>query len=214
VKIVAVSDLHGNLPVIPECDLLLIAGDVCPVADHRLARQMAWLQGEFANWLRGVPARHVIGVAGNHDFVFQQAGNNEAVPWEYLEDKATTYGGLKVYGTPWQPIFCQWAFNASEEQLANLWSWIPDDTEVLVTHGPPHGYGDRVPRGENVGSPSLARRVAELKNLKLMVFGHIHEGRGVYRVGDAVLANVSLVDGGYRVAHEPMVFEVKDGRVA
>jgi hypothetical protein len=133
------------------------------------------------------------------------------LPWVYLQDGATTCQGLKIYGTPWQPRFFDWAFNLDEPDLERIWAVIPDDTDVLVTHGPPYGHGDFAPRpggGEHVGSPSLAKRVAELKRLKLMVYGHIHEGRGLYRLGDAVLANVSLLDGQYRPVHEPMVFEV------
>src|SRR5262249_33524902 len=72
-KVVAVSDLHGNLPAIPPCDLLLLAGDITPVRDHRLAHQAEWLDTTFRAWLNQVPARKVIGVAGNHDFIFQQA---------------------------------------------------------------------------------------------------------------------------------------------
>ena len=64
--VVAVSDLHGLLPPVPACDLLLLAGDLCPLLDHRPAAQAHWLDTDFRRWLRGVHARQVVFVAGNH----------------------------------------------------------------------------------------------------------------------------------------------------
>src|SRR5436190_1982375 len=110
-KVVAVSDMHGILPEVPACDLLLLAGDITPVQDHDLSFQASWLGQEFRHWLKQVPARKVIGVAGNHDFIFQRLP--EAVPpdlpWTYLQDEGTEWEGLRVYGTPWQPVFFDWA---------------------------------------------------------------------------------------------------------
>ncbi len=86
---------------------------------------------------------------------------------------------------------------------------IPDGTDILITHGPPHGFGDAAPRDrnsfENVGSPSLLKRIKEVKP-KLVVFGHIHEGRGQWHLGDTTLANVTLLDGRYRAVHDPVEF--------
>ena len=65
-KIVAISDLHGQLPTVPECDLLLIAGDICPVHNHKLFYQDIWLRSVFAAWLRQQRAKRIIGVWGNH----------------------------------------------------------------------------------------------------------------------------------------------------
>jgi len=62
--VTAVSDLHGFLPPIDPCDLLLVAGDVCPVDDHRPPAQAMWLDTTFRRWLDAVPATHVVGVAG------------------------------------------------------------------------------------------------------------------------------------------------------
>src|SRR5436190_19972122 len=68
-KIAATSDLHGYLPAVPECDLLLLGGDLCP--DGREKDQARWLDTTFRYWLRDVPAKEVVGVAGNHAGVFQ-----------------------------------------------------------------------------------------------------------------------------------------------
>lgn len=213
-KIVAISDLHGNLPEIPDCDLLLIAGDITPADDHGLQRQFSWLHSEFRKWLLNVPARKIVGVAGNHDFIFQTNLNVVSdLPWVYLQDSGIEWDGVKIWGSPWQPVFHNWAFNAEDAKRKTAWSMIPDDTNILITHGPPHGYGDFVDNGYdnrgNVGCRWLNKRIVELNFLKLAVFGHIHSGWGKYTINNerTTLANVSIVDDRYRLVNPPMMFE-------
>jgi len=213
-QIRAVSDLHGQLPEIPPCDLLLLGGDLCPVENHDVGFQAQWLDTTFRRWLEGVPARHVVGVAGNHDWVFER--QPEAVPedlrWTYLQDSGCLIEGFRLWGTPWQPWFFDWAFNLYEEELKRRWELIPDDTDILLLHGPPHGYGDAVPRRngtiEQTGSPSLLERIRQIQP-QLAIFGHIHEGRGEYRDGSTVLANVSLLDVNYRAVHPVWGMELR-----
>jgi Icc-related predicted phosphoesterase len=213
-KIVALSDLHGTLPDVPGCDLLLLAGDVCPVDNHGLAHQAEWLDTTFRRWLARQPARKVVGVAGNHDFVFERmlAAVPHDLPWTYLQDQATEWEGLKIYGTPWQPRFYDWAFNLDEDDLVKKWAMIPAGTDVLVLHGPPHGYGDGVPlsggRVRHCGSPGLLRRIEEVAP-RLAVFGHIHEARGTWQHGPTVLANVTILDEHYRHVHPLWEWELK-----
>ena len=215
-KVVAVSDLHGALPAIPPCDLLLIAGDVCPVRDHRIARQADWLDTEFRRWLEQAPARHIVGVAGNHDFIFEREPTRvpRDLPWVYLQDSGTTCDRLRLWGSPWQPRFFDWAFNLDEPELAAKWALVPEGTDVLVLHGPPFGYGDAVSRGdgavEHTGSPSLRERIRQIQP-RLVVFGHIHEGRGEWRLGPTVLANVSVMDARYEPVHPPWELELERG---
>jgi Icc-related predicted phosphoesterase len=218
VKVAAISDLHGHLPEIPKCDVLLIAGDVCPVYNHEISFQSQWLRKEFRPWLDRVEARYVIGVAGNHDFVFQ--AHLQVPPflrWEYLQDNGVTFEGVNFWGSPWQPIFGDWAFNLDDSGREARWSLIPDDTHVLVLHGPPYGYGDKVAlrklqreRGmdPHVGCRHLRDRIERLPQLRLAVFGHIHPGHGIYHMGSKVLANVAILDDDYRPAHPVSVFEV------
>lgn len=211
-KIVAISDLHGQLPEIPPCDLLLIAGDICPVTDHGVAYQADWLDTEFRRWLRSLThVGHVVGVAGNHDFIFERAPQllPRDLPWTYLQDELTEVAGLRIWGTPWQPWFFDWAFNGRPDELKERWALIPDAVDVIVVHGPPHGYGDGVPRYErveNTGCPHLLRRIEDIKP-RLVVFGHIHEGRGQWQHGPTTLANVTIVDEGYAHVYPPWTFE-------
>jgi 3',5'-cyclic AMP phosphodiesterase CpdA len=212
-KIVAVSDLHGFLPAVPPCDLLLLGGDLCPLRSHKDDYQAAWLDTEFRAWLGGVPARKVVGVAGNHDWVFQRRPDlvPRDLPWTYLQDQLVEWEGWRIYGSPWQPPFCGWAFNLDEAGRRAKWALIPDNTDILVLHGPPRGYGDGVPERGGVrlsGCPHLLRRIQEVRP-RLVIYGHIHEGRGVWRLGDTVLANVTRVDAGYDPVYEPWAIELE-----
>jgi Icc-related predicted phosphoesterase len=213
-KIVAISDQHGVLPDIPACDLLLIAGDNCPIASHNVDFQEAWLRREFRQWLELVPARKIVFIAGNHDFVFEQRSNflPADYPATYLQDSGIEWEGLRIWGTPWQPWFFDWAFNLQEPDLARKWQLIPAGTDILVVHGPPRDYGDGVPERTGVrhtGSPSLLERI-RLIQPKLVVFGHIHEGRGEWQIEGTVLANVTILDESYRHVHEAWVHDLCD----
>jgi Icc-related predicted phosphoesterase len=215
-KIIAVSDLHGTLQEIIPCDLLLLAGDLCPIENHGLEFQAQWLNGPFRAWLSRQPAKKIVGVCGNHDFVFEQAPERVPadLPWTYLQDRGIKWEGLQIYGTPWQPWFFDWAFNLYEDDLQAKWQAIPEGTDILVLHGPPYGYGDGVPEGDGVvrrcGSPSLLTRIEEIKP-KLAVFGHIHEGRGQWKLGPTMLANVSLLDEKYQPVYSPWEFDLEKG---
>ncbi|MFN4259188.1 MAG: metallophosphoesterase [Gemmataceae bacterium] len=208
-RIVAVSDLHGILPDIPACDLLLIAGDICPVHNHQLRFQAEWLDTDFRRWLAAVPARQSVFVAGNHDLVFQHEPRwvPKDLPAIYLQDTGCEWEGWHIWGTPWQPWFFDWAFNLQERRLRDKWALIPDQTDILIVHGPPRGYGDGVACGEHTGSPSLLERIDAIRP-KLVVFGHIHEGRGEWRLGDTILANVTILDEKYERQYEPWRVEL------
>ncbi len=215
-RIVAISDMHGQLPrSLPECDLLLIAGDITPIVNHTLDFQRSWLDTEFRDWLKQVPARKIIGVAGNHDFIFERMPEAvpQGLPWTYLQDSGVSWEGVHIWGTPWQPWFFDWAFNGYPEQLQKQWELIPKNTDILVVHGPPRGYGDGVPEADGMrrcGCPHLLETIKQIQP-RLVVFGHIHEGRGEWQIGRTTLANVTVLDERYRAVHQPYVFEVKEG---
>ena len=217
----AVSDLHGHLPDIKRCDLLLIAGDILPLdVQSDAARSLAWLRGEFATWLDRIPAEHVIGIAGNHDFLMER---RELIPddlrWTYLQDEETTVAGLRVYGTPWTPTYGLWAFEAMPAELQSIYDRIPEGIDIVLSHGPPYGQGDRAPRlrsapdaggpWEHVGSPELLAAILRIRP-RLVIYGHIHEDGGWNRrlTGQTTLMNVSILDGAYNVARAPAVFEL------
>ena len=229
VKIVSISDFHGDLSGIdvPECDILLIAGDILPSTaspgNHKVREHSQWLSDVFAPWLDTVDARHIVGVAGNHDFIFQV--HKDMVPklnWHYLENSSVEIDGIKIWGSPWTKHFHNWAFNSpmniedSNAFLNKLWGSIPLDTDVVLTHGPSHGVVDRVTQRfkqrNSLGDEELFNRIKVVQPI-LHVCGHIHSAHGieVKRWGDrsTIFINASIVDEYYDSVYKPIIVSIK-----
>ena len=212
-RLVLTSDFHGFLPdKVPECDLLLIAGDVCPVWNHDRRVQALWLKSDFADWLREQPATDIVGISGNHDFVLEVSHIGEDLPWIYLEDTNVEIQGLKIHGSPYSNKFGHWAFMRSDENLDKItWPKIPKDVDVLLIHGPAYGCGDLTIDNEHVGSMSLEKRLRTpiiFPKLKLYVFGHIHEAYGQWKIGGVPAFNASHVDIDYKPVNPVWEFEL------
>ena len=92
--------------------------------------------------------------------------------------------------------------------MAEKWALIPDDTDLLVTHGPPQGVLDRTGDGRMVGCEELAARLPSLRRLQLHVFGHIHEAYGRVAQGSLTLVNASICDLAYRPINQPVVVDL------
>jgi len=127
----------------------------------------------------------------------------------YLEDSSLSIYGLKIYGTPWQPEFGGWAFNLRRgEDCLQKWNSIPADTDILITHSPPLGFGDLCSTGVRAGCVELLNTVQQRIKPKYHVYGHIHEGYGVRSDGRVVYMNASTCDINYLPCNPPIVFDV------
>ena len=211
-KIVCISDTHTMHKAVdvPDGDVLIHAGDITGRGDIEQIR-------EFCEWLDQFPHKTKIVIAGNHDWCFQRLHlRDEAIAninsvATYLEDSSIVIDGVKFYGAPWQPEFCDWAFNVPRgEEIAAKWDMIEPDTNVLVTHGPPHKILDWCPGG-HVGCEDLLAATARLDELKYHVFGHIHESHGTEKFLDVTYINASNCDGNYRPINPAIVFDYDEG---
>lgn len=219
-KVLCTSDLHGRLPMdlpLDGIDAVVIAGDVCPdVAQYRntnAAIQIQWLGSHFANWVNTSVRRPVILTWGNHDAVGEFASREDLAkelaeaqyPVHVLVDEPLTLTDFSAderpvtfYGTPWSVRFGWWSFMAEDDELDALYAEIPTNLDMLISHGPPHAHGDRTVDGRFVGSHSLVSHIKRTTP-RHVVCGHIHEGRGAYRLnGHTSVWNVSYVDERYR----------------
>lgn len=218
-KICVVSDMHGQFPAIPPCDVLLLCGDNAPdfgFSDAGTFRQVIWYNTKFADWLHGVQEAtdaQIFGIAGNHDFALfrHRISLSDDIPWTYLQDSGAVVEGLTIWGSPWCDNNDGWAFNLQTAQLANRFGRIPDKTDIVLLHMPPLGYGDQVSsfeKGhENTGS-AYALKVIQRVQPQLVCFGHIHEGRGEWECGKTKLVNASVMNEHYRLVHQPMLLSL------
>jgi Icc-related predicted phosphoesterase len=187
--VVAMADTHGHHSklVVPDGDILIHAGDL---TERGTRPQLE----DAREWLRSLPHAHKVLVAGNHDFLFETEPAAARALFEdfiYLEDHEATVAGLRIWGSPWQPWFYSWAFNLHRgATIDEKWRLIPEGLDILVTHGPPAGYGDRCSDGRLVGCEDLLRHVGRTKP-RFHLFGHIHEARGQWEVGGTRLCNVT-----------------------
>jgi predicted phosphohydrolase len=207
VRIVAVADTHlyHDELVVPDGDVFVHAGDMCQGGDLDELRRAL-------DWIRRLPHRTKVIIAGNHDFAFAEHAREAralASGLTYLEDAGATIAGVTFWGSPWQPAFNDWAFNLPRGRaLAEKWALIPDHVDVLVTHAPPFGIGDRGPTAGRLGCEDLLARVT-LASPKLHLFGHIHQDGGAWRHGATLFANVTT----WECERAPTVFDVAFGDV-
>lgn len=243
-RIVCISDTHGLhngiANPIPKGDVLVHAGDCTNRGREKEIEEFVyWYQN-----LKGFDTK--IFIAGNHDFGFEHYNgvrHNNQAPWlhnllneenlsqsdvvylhdsEFIIESPEFSRPIKFYGSPWQPWFYDWAFNLPRfgDELKSKWDLIPEDTNVLITHGPPNGYGDYVYNwrqpGVNVGCELLIGRIMDVKPT-LNVFGHIHEGNGVYYNDDTTFVNASVCNSKYKPINKPIIidlFEINNEIVA
>lgn len=127
----------------------------------------------------------------------------------YIEDQLIDVMGIRIYGTPWQPEFCKWAFNLPRgEACLNAWNRIPNNVDILVTHTPPLGHGDLCCSGVRAGCVDLLTTVQKRVKPKYHVFGHIHEGYGITSDGNIIYVNASTCDINYKPNNPPIVFDI------
>jgi Icc-related predicted phosphoesterase len=203
-KIVFISDTHGmhRKVKVPDGDVLIHAGDITR------GRNPSSLE-DFNDFMGLLPHRHKILIAGNHDFCFQN-NKNESIRvltnFTYLEDSSIEIEGINFWGTPWQPWFLDYAFNIKESsERKKKWDLIPEDTDILITHSPPHKILDKTFAGIHAGCEELGIAVKRIKP-KVHIFGHIHEGYGSFTNGDTNYINASVCTRAYEPVNPPVEY--------
>lgn len=254
VKIVGISDTHGFdfYGLVPECDILCICGDISPVnIPHDVASQRGWFRKRFIPQLNGLKNKcgSIVFIAGNHDSYlfdcFQRGRNDSEIRKElpdgcfYLCNDSATINGLKIYGNPWvnapqwaeigPPVWNFATFN--HEFLSELYTGIPSDVDVILTHGPAYGYCDQILdenllvcafdkykdqlKAEHLGCTALAKRIKELSDnneskLKYVLNAHIHSADHLgAELGNTKFYCVSILNEDYKLGdYKPLVLEV------
>jgi Icc-related predicted phosphoesterase len=190
-KIWHISDthtMHGWLKTPDGVDIVIHSGDCSnpsnPYYNEPEVRN-------FIEWYKALPIKHKIFVAGNHDTSIEK---RLVTPAEikmngihYLENDGVEIDGIKFWGTPITPEFgTGWAWNRKRDKMNKLWQSIPEDTDVVISHGPPKGVLDltynRVNELEFCGCSAMKKVMIKL-NPKAVLFGHIHNFQDITNAG-------------------------------
>jgi len=213
-RFVCISDTHNYTPVVPDGDVLLHAGDISGSTPEEMKSMF--------DWLRTLPHKTKVVIAGNHDGCLDE--NSKIRGWiteeifyglqEVVRGEDSRRSGVryleyeplevevgqktwKVFGSPAAPRYSSGAFQyktKDESYAVAVYSKVPNDTEILLTHTPAERILDETKKGVRAGCGVLARRIKELERCRLHVFGHIHEARGA-EIGEGGRVHVNAAIG-------------------
>jgi len=208
-----------------EFDLFHTYAFVDEAGDFSMTGTRAEVQS-FNIFLGNLPHKYKIVIAGNHDITFEE--DYYDLKWQrfhqikeqtgvknllknciYLEDDMIDVEGIKIWGGPWQPTFCDWAFNLDRGQkLKEMWDLIPVGVDIIMTHGPVHSFVDQTYSGQSAGCEELVKAIQRVKPI-VHVSGHIHEAYGHVNFGNTACINASICNLGYKANNLPIVFDVE-----
>ena len=209
-KIWHISDTHtyhGFLKVPKGIDMVIFSGDCSNPRNHIINEPEVL---NFLTWFATVEAKHKIMIAGNHDSSIESKIVSKEIIESYgiiyLENEDMIIEGIKIWGGPFTPTFGNWSFMKARHKLERVWNKIPDDTDIVITHGPPKGILDYTYDFSNnifrCGCNALLKKMLVLKP-KLCLFGHIHNNEDLINAGtlklsiqDTIFSNGSVVTDG------------------
>jgi Icc-related predicted phosphoesterase len=210
-KICCISDthMHHKKIIVPSgCDLIIHAGDFTYHGEEDEVDR-------FLDWFEEIPIKHKIVVCGNHEKgvasnypAFEQKCRDRCIiP---LRNEHAFIEGFTIFGSPYSVKYGPWAYGMEDKDLMDIWNMALPDTDIFISHGPAYKQLDLTRGLINAGSKTLAKRLKQLKKLKLSIVGHIHESRGIkinkkYITVNAAICGVPYAD----VVINPITVEIE-----
>jgi len=189
-EIHCISDIHGYIPSLPGGDILIVAGDLTYSGSKGETKMLF-------SWLDSLPYKDIVVIAGNHD-KYLSHGSIPSSKAHYLMNSGVEINGIRIWGSPYSVKFRNWCFGMTRGfYMKKLWDTIPEDTDILVTHGPPMDILDENSEGTHCGCDELSEAIFRIRP-KLSVFGHIHEQYGREDINGITFVNCSYVDEDYK----------------
>lgn len=223
----AMSDLHGYLPKVEPCNLVLICGDIVPLRiQGRTKDSYKWFSTEFKEWAMDLPCDKVIFIAGNHECTLPTHYNDYKKLFDndnkitYLCHESYIYKGPDgkeyfIFGTPYCKEFGNWAFMLPDNKLREKYSEIPENLDILITHDAPYGVSDvllqkecKWATGEHIGNVPLRNAIIQ-KCPKYVFHGHLHSTSHEFELlENSKVVNCSLKDEFYNVLYKPIIVDL------
>lgn len=191
---------------LPYADVLIHSGDFTLDGEEEEVIK-------FNEWLGKLPHKHKIVIAGNHeiclDLKFKLNIKKILSNCTYLEHQSAIVNNINIFGTPYQPVYYDMAFNINDKDRKKLFDKIPEDTNILITHCPPYGILDKLYDNKCVGDKVLLDCInTRLKSLKYHAFGHIHEANGLLIKDGVTYINAAICNLNYKPNNKYYTFEI------
>jgi Icc-related predicted phosphoesterase len=172
--------IHDQLVIPKSVDIVIHSGDF---SNYHATKANKAETIDFLEWYSKLPITYKILISGNHDGFscnqkqeFQQICSRLGII--YLLDEMIQIEGINIYGTPYTPTFGDWYFMKQRHKISTIYDNIPDNVDILVTHGPPYGIldlaTDYANNDEHCGCKALLKQVVNRIKPKMNLFGHIH----------------------------------------
>lgn len=209
-RVVCIADTHTMEEeiTIPECDMLIHAGDFTYMGRWKEVLP-------FLEWFAVQPAKHKILISGNHEVMISKApalliDKCAELGIIYLRNQHTIKEQRMIFGSPYSVEFGNWAYGLPDSKLQDIWDMINPLTEILVIHGPAYGILDLTLDGNKVGSKTLMEHIKKLPNVKLVICGHIHEAHGIVVKDGVTFVNAAIAGfPDYQKLNKPIVLEIE-----
>ena len=190
-RLLGITDLHGNSRslerIVAEAgpvDAVLLGGDITHFGSPEGVDE--------AVRLAGASGGAVLAVAGNCDSA--QIDQRLVELGVSVDGRGVQFGEVGLHGVSAIPPWIPKMYQSTEEELgaaleAGYAQVAEAEHHCVLAHAPPRGLRlDRVFLGRHVGSTAL-RTFVERRGPALVVCGHIHEGRGIERLGRTTVVN-------------------------
>lgn len=191
-KLLHISDTHSQhlTLIIPEdINIICHTGDESNYWSSYKNEQEFY---DFIDWFSQLDIKHKLFIPGNHSsYIYKHEDQARRVCYNnnitFLHKEEITIDGMKFYGDATTPTFGDWFYMASRTSINRHWEVIPDDVNILLLHGPPKNTldlsFDQFHQLEFCGCSALVKRISNLKDLKLILNGHIHSMKGIDNQG-------------------------------
>lgn len=220
-KVLFISDPHTKekfLKIPSDIEMVVCAGNI---GTYRNPSMNANGVLDFLAWYRNLSIPHKVLIPGNHDTSIEGGliDKKEFDGIHFLQHEMKTVAGLKIFGSPYTPSFGDgWAYNVPRSKLDSYWKSIPEDLDILITHGPPKGILDLTINQDGhpfqCGCKSLLNRIRAVEP-RYHVFGHIHTesdcpNSGVFKHTQlkTTFINAAIVNLQYELINDGIILDI------
>jgi Icc-related predicted phosphoesterase len=206
VRLVMLSDTHGfhREVDVPSGDILIHAGDFTLFSKSLKAIE------DFNDWLGELPHQYRVVVPGNHEFFLEADSERRSLSSHasVLINEGIDIDGLRIWGSPVTPLYGGAFGLISPEDRKRLYARIPEDTDILITHGPPYGILGVAPGSSiHAGCTELLDAVLRIRP-RLHVFGHIYGAGGIYTTEHRTFVNAALPGVDAEIERAPIMLDI------